>query len=599
MSEVDHIRNFCIIAHIDHGKTTLSDRLLEETKTISERQKEDQLLDSMDLEKERGITIKSHPVSMEYQARDGKRYLLNLIDTPGHVDFSYEVSRSLAACEGALLLVDAAQGIEAQTVANAHLAIHQNLDVIPVINKIDLPSAHPETVKKQLEDILALPGEDAILASAKSGIGVEEILEAVVQRFKKPRLFDYPNTRALVFDSVYNSYKGVICYVRVFSGTLKVGDSVLMMSHGQETTIKELGIFSPKMIPKEELKTGVVGYIVTSVKEVSNIKIGDTITHLEKPAKEMLPGYQDIKPMVFSGIYPLDNSDYIKLKASMGRLRLNDAAFTYQSESSAALGFGFRCGFLGLLHMEIVQERLRREYAIDIISTYPSVVYKVIKTSQEVILVDNPINLPDPSEIEKIEEPTITANIHIPNAYIGDILALISDKRGICKNTETLDADRLMLVCTMPLNEILIDFNDKLKSITRGYGSMDYEIDEYVASDLVRMDILVNAEPIDAFALIVHRSKAESRGRALCEKLKDILPRQLFKIAIQAAVGSKVVARETLGALRKDVTSKCYGGDITRKKKLLEKQKKGKARMKQIGNVQIPQDAFIRVLKNE
>lgn len=534
---------------------------------------------------------------MIYTAKSGEKYLFNLIDTPGHVDFSYEVSRSITACEGALLLVDAAQGIEAQTVANAHLAINEGLEVIPVINKIDLPSAHPEVIKKQLEDILAIPADDAMLTSAKTGIGIQDTMEAIVQRLQPPRWSECEQTRALVFDSVYDSYKGVICYVRVFSGELKAGDEILLMSHTQKAIIKEVGQFSPKMVSRSKLGKGCVGYIITNIKEVKDVKMGDTITHLSNPAKEMLPGYQEVRPMVYSGLYPLDTSEFTKLKASLGRLQLNDAALTYQSESSAALGFGFRCGFLGLLHMEIVQERIRREYDLDIICTYPSVVYRVTLTDGKVLEVDNPVLLPDPSIIETIEEPMIRANIHTPNDYIGDLLALVNEKRGNCDHTESLDAERILLVCNLPLNEILIDFNDRLKSITRGYGSMDYDMAGYQVSDLVRMEIMVNSEKIDAFATIVHREKAEGKGRALCEKLKDIIPKQLFKIAIQAAIGAKVIARETLSAMRKDVTAKCYGGDISRKKKLLEKQKKGKKRMKQIGSVSIPQDAFVKVLK--
>jgi len=593
MDLVPFTRNFCIIAHIDHGKTTLSDRLLEKTQTIQLREMKAQLLDSMDLEREKGITIKCHPVSMAHG-----EYYLNLIDTPGHVDFAYEVSRSLAACEGALLLVDASQGIEAQTVANAHLAIEQGLTIIPVINKVDLPSANPELIQKQLEDILAIPAEEAVLASAKSGIGIDEILEAVITRLPAPRWADYPATRILIFDSLFDAYKGVICYVRIFSGTVKAGDEMIMMSHGLKVSVKEVGLFTPKMQTVDALTPGQVGYIVTNIKDVSDIKTGDTITHQESPAKEMLPGYKEVSPMVFSGIYPLDVNDYEKLKASMGRLKLNDAALVYQSESSVALGFGFRCGFLGLLHMEITQERIRREYGIDIISTYPSVVYKVTLTNGEILDVDNPVNLPDPSMIDTIEEPTIRAHIHIPTASIGDMLALINEKRGYCDHTETLDESRIVLECTLPLNEILVDFNDRLKSLTKGYGSMDYEFSDYVVSDLVKLDILINAEPVDAFSSIVHRSKADTKGRALCEKLKEVLPRQMFKTAIQAAVGSRIIARETISAMRKDVTAKCYGGDITRKKKLLEKQKKGKARMKQIGKVSIPQETFIQILKS-
>lgn len=596
--EITHIRNFCIIAHVDHGKTTLSDRLLEQTATIMKREMKDQLLDSMDLERERGITIKSHPVSMTYRAQSGENYLIHLIDTPGHVDFAYEVSRSLAACEGALLLVDAAQGVEAQTVANALLAVRQGLTIIPVINKIDLPSANLELASRQLEDILAIPAEEAILASGKSGIGIVDILEAVVERVPVPRWSDYGHTRVLIFDSVYDAYKGVICYVRVFSGEIKVGDVVQTMSDGRKTEVKELGRFNPKMTPEKSLKAGYVGYIVTSIREVADVKIGDTITQANSPAKEMLPGYQEVRPMVFSGIYPLDTADYEKLKTSVGKLSMNDAAFVYQAESSAALGFGFRCGFLGLLHMEIIQERIRREYDLDIISTYPSVVYKVLDTSGNWLEVDNPVHLPEPTLIEEIHEPTIEATIHTPNECVGDMLALISEKRGICHHTETIDENRIMLRAKLPLNEILVDFNDRLKSITRGYGSMDYDFSDYVPADLVRLDILVNAEPVEAFSSIVHRTKAESKGRQICSRLAEILPKQMFKIAIQAAIGGKVVARETISAMRKDVTAKCYGGDISRKRKLLDKQKEGKKRMKQIGKVSIPQDAFIQVLKS-
>ncbi|KAF0096352.1 MAG: GTP-binding protein LepA [Puniceicoccaceae bacterium 5H] len=597
MSQLSRIRNFCIIAHIDHGKTTLSDRLLEATQTVELREMKAQLLDAMDLERERGITIKSHPVTLKYVNDKGEAYIFNLIDTPGHVDFSYEVSRSLAACEGALLLVDAAQGIEAQTVANANLAMALNMEIIPVINKVDLPSADVPKIQGQLEDILALPAEDAIMASAKVGKGIPEILEAIVQRIPKPRWADYGHTRVLIFDCVYDAYKGVICYVRVFSGNIKRGDKVVMMSDGTQTEIKEVGIFSPRQKPQDELFEGCVGYLVTNIKEVADIKIGDTITHAESPAEKMLPGYQEVRPMVYAGIYPIDTSDYEKLKASVAKLRLNDAAFTYASESSVALGFGFRCGFLGLLHMEIVVERIRREYDLDIISTYPSVVYHVIKSDGEKMEVQNPAYLPDPSEIEAIYEPTIKATIHFPSAHMGDVMALLMEKRAMIEDTETLDADRVMMTATMPLNEILIDFNDRLKSITKGYGSFDYDFADYQEASLVKLDILVNSDIVDAFSSIVHRDKAEARGRQLCEKLKDILPRQLFKVAIQAAIGGKVVARETLGAMRKDVTAKCYGGDITRKKKLLEKQKEGKKRMKQIGKVAIPQEAFIDILK--
>ncbi len=600
MSKTSNIRNFCIIAHVDHGKTTLSDRILELTKTVENRNMQDQLLDSMDLERERGITIKSHPVSMVYNPTEAtdQEYAFNLIDTPGHVDFSYEVSRSLAACEGALLLIDSAQGIEAQTVANAHLATEQGLEVIPVINKIDLPSADIPAIQAQLEEVLAIPADDAILTSGKSGAGIPELMEAIVQKVPSPRWVDSDGLRMLIFDCIYNTYKGVICYVRVFSGTVKPNDSIITMSNGMRAQAKEVGKFSPEMTAQSELNAGDVGYIVTNIRDVSEIKLGDTITLHSNPAKEMLPGFKEVSPMVFSGIYPIDSSDYNKLKAGMGKLRLNDAAFVYQSENSVALGFGFRCGFLGLLHMEIIQERIRREYNLDVISTYPSVVYVVKKTDGQEIEVHNPVHLPETSDIEYIEEPMIRASIHIPSESIGDTLALVSEKRGLCEKTETIDIKRVMLLCLLPLNEILVDFNDRLKSITHGYGSMDYEMSGYEKAKLCRLDIKVNNEAVDAFSSIVHVDKAEGRGRALCKRLKEILPRQLFKIAIQAGVGSQIVARETISAFRKDVTAKCYGGDISRKRKLLEKQKEGKKRMKNIGNVSIPQDAFIKILKS-
>ncbi len=597
MKDAPLTRNFCIIAHVDHGKTTLSDRLLEFTSTIAARVLTDQHLDSMDLEKERGITIKMHPVTMNYPAKDGQTYKLNLMDTPGHVDFAYEVSRSLAACEGALLLIDASQGVEAQTVANAHLAFNQGLKVIPVINKIDLPSANLELCMRQLEDILTIPAEEAILASGKSGIGIQDILEAVVTRVPPPRWTDYPTTRMLVFDSKYDAYRGVISHVRVFSGRFKAGEMMMLMSSGQKSEIKEVGMFHPGMMKCPELGPGDVGYIVSNIKSVEEIKVGDTVTHANKPAAEMLPGYKEVRPMVYCGLYPLESDDYEKLKVALSKLRLNDSSLVYQSESSVALGFGFRCGFLGLLHMEVVQERIRREYDVEIISTYPSVVYKVKKHGGDVIDIDNPINLPDPASIEEISEPTIKAAIHIPNEFMGDILALIMEKRGTCDHTDTLDGSRVMLTCTLPLNEILVDFNDRLKSITRGYGSMDYELGEYRPSDLVKMEILVNADPVDAFASIVHRTKAEGQGRALCEKLADIIPPQMFKVAVQAAIGGKIIARDNVREMRKDVTSKCYGGDISRKRKLLDKQKEGKKKMKLIGKVSIPPDAFIQVLK--
>jgi len=591
-------RNFCIIAHVDHGKTTLSDRLLEYTSTVSKRVLQAQHLDSMDLERERGITIKSHPVTMQYTAKDGKTYQLGLMDTPGHVDFNYEVSRSLAACEGAALLIDASQGVEAQTVANAHLAFSQNLKVVPVINKIDLPSANLELCLRQMEDILTISHDEAILASGKSGIGIEDILEAVVARVPPPRWTDYPAARILVFDSMYDTYRGVIAYVRVFSGSIKAGDFALLMSNNVKFEVKEVGTFNPKMEVTDILEAGDVGYVVCNIKTVSEIRTGDTITLASKPASEMLPGYKEVRPMVFSGIYPIDTSDFEKLRTALGKLQLNDSAFQYQAESSVALGFGFRCGFLGLLHMEIVIERIRREYDVDIISTYPSVIYQVrLEGADKPIEVDNPVQLPDVSSIAEILEPTIKATIHIPNWALGDVLGIVQDKRGTCDHTDTLDDTRVMLTCTLPLNEILVDFHDRLKSVTRGYGSMDYELSGYVASDLVKLDILVNAEPVDAFSSICHRSKAEGKGRALCEKLKEIIPPQMFQIAVQAAIGGKIIARESVRAMRKDVTAKCYGGDISRKRKLLDKQKEGKKKMKQIGSVSIPPEAFIQVLK--
>jgi GTP-binding protein LepA len=591
-------RNFCIIAHVDHGKTTLSDRLLEHTNTVSQRVLTAQHLDSMDLEKERGITIKSHPVTMTYRAKDGQDYKLNLMDTPGHVDFSYEVSRSLAACEGAVLLIDAAQGVEAQTVANAHLAFGQNLKIIPVINKIDLPSANLELCTRQLEDILTIPAEEAILASGKSGIGIVDILEAVVARVPSPRWSDYPQARILVFDSLYDAYRGCIAYVRVFSGSIKAHDMMMLMSTGQKAEVKEVGIFTPKMEKCAVLNAGDVGYIVSSIKTPSEVKTGDTITIAARPATEMLPGYKEVRPMVFCGLYPLESDDYEKLKAGLGRLQLNDAAFVYSSESSLALGFGFRCGFLGLLHMEIIQERVRREHDVEIISTYPSVIYHIVKQGGEEIDVDNPVNMPDPGTILEIREPTIRASIIIPNDSMGDMLSIIMEKRGVCEHTDTLDMNRVMLRCVLPLNEILVDFNDRLKSVTHGYGSMDYELGDYMASDLVKMDIMINGDPVDAFACIVHREKAEAKGRQLCEKLAEIIPPQMFKVAIQAAIGGKIIARDNVKEMRKDVTAKCYGGDISRKRKLLDKQKEGKKKMKQIGKVSIPPDAFIKVLQN-
>jgi GTP-binding protein LepA len=594
---IELTRNFCIIAHIDHGKTTLSDRLLERTGTIHERDKQDQLLDSMDLERERGITIKAHPVTMSYTSKSGETYRLNLLDTPGHVDFAYEVSRSLAACDGALLIVDAAQGVEAQTVANIHLAHKQGLTIVPVINKIDLPNADIPAVHRQLEEILQIPAEEAIEASAKMGIGIEEILEAVVHRIPAPQKPDDETLRGLVFDSVFDVYRGVVAYVRVFSGNIEPDQAVKFMNNPARYEIKEVGVFTPKMFAQPKLRAGDVGYFIANIKSTAEIKIGDTITDQRNPAREALPGFQEIHPMVFSGIYPINTADFEHLKTAIGKLRLNDSAFVYSPESSVALGFGFRCGFLGLLHMEIIQERLRREYDMHIIATSPSVIYQILTTRGETLLVDNPAHLPDPSIIDEIREPIVKAYVLCPNESIGDILQLILEKRGLMDHTESLDTRRVMLHCELPLNEILVDFNDKIKSITRGYGSMDYEHSGYRAAKLVKLDLLVNGEPVDAFSTIVHRDRAEARGRQLASKLKEVIPRQLYQVAIQAAIGGKIVARESVSALRKNVTAKCYGGDITRKRKLLEKQKEGKKRMKSIGKINIPQEAFIEVLK--
>ncbi|HKX62477.1 MAG TPA: translation elongation factor 4, partial [Verrucomicrobiae bacterium] len=589
--DAGHIRNFSIIAHIDHGKTTLSDRLLHRTGTVETREMEDQLLDSMDLERERGITIKAHPVTMYYTAKNGEVYELNLIDTPGHVDFSYEVSRSLSACEGALLIIDAAQGVEAQTVANVHLAMKQNLAIIPIINKIDLPHADVALTKSQLEDILAIPGDTAISASAKQGIGIDDILEAIVERIPPPKPTGAPSLQALCFDSYFDTYKGVVTHVRVFNGELKAGTQLKLLHSGRGVEVKEVGSFNPKPYVREKLEVGETGYFTANIKSPKDVKMGDTVTDSRHPSS-VLPGFQEIHPMVFSGIYPINTADYEHLKANMGKLQLNDSAFVYQAESSVALGFGFRCGFLGLLHLEIVQERLRREYDMDIIATYPSVVYRVTMSDGVVKEIDNPAFLPEPNYIDKIEEPTVKAFIICPNEYIGDMMALVSEKRGLLDHTETLDARRVMLTSVLPLNEILIDFHDRIKSLTRGFGSMDYEHGEYMQSDMVKLDMLVNGESVDAFSCIVHRDKAEGRGRALAAKLKEVIPKQQYAVAIQAAIGGKVIARETVSALRKDVTAKCYGGDITRKRKLLEKQKEGKKRMKSFGSVNIPQEAF-------
>jgi GTP-binding protein LepA len=593
--DIEHIRNFSIIAHIDHGKTTLSDRLLQMTGTVEDRLLEDQMLDAMDLERERGITIKAHPVTMYHEA-DGEKYELNLIDTPGHVDFSYEVSRSLSACEGALLIIDAAQGVEAQTVANVHLAIKQNLEIIPVINKIDLPNADVAMVRQQLEDILAIPGDTAIAASAKEGIGIDLILDAIIKKVPAPTHDPESPLQALAVDSIYDAFRGVITYVRVFNGELKRGQKVKLLHTGMSYEVKEVGSFKPKPYKRPVLGPGETGYVTCNIKIPSEVKIGDTFTDSKKSAPP-LPGFQEIHPMVYSGVYPITPGDFENLKANLAKLQLNDSALMFQSESSIALGFGFRCGFLGLLHMEIILERLRREYDLDIIATYPSVIYRITLSDGTVMQVDNPAQLPEPTVIETIEEPMVKAFIMTPNDYIGEMMTLVSEKRGLLEDTETLDPHRVMLSARVPLNEIVIDFHDRIKSMTRGYGSMDYEHSGYQVSKMVKLEMLVNKEPVDAFSCIVHNDKAECRGRALAAKLQEVIPRQQYQVAIQATVGSRVVARETVRAMRKDVTAKCYGGDISRKRKLLEKQKEGKKRMKSIGQVNIPQDAFIKVLK--
>ncbi|MEA4862410.1 MAG: translation elongation factor 4 [Victivallaceae bacterium] len=599
MAELKYIRNFAIIAHIDHGKSTLSDRLLELTGTVQARELREQLLDAMDLERERGITIKSHPVRMLFKSRDGYEYELNLNDTPGHVDFSYEVSRSLGACEGAILLIDATQGVQAQTVANVNLAYRQNMKVIPVINKVDLPASNLQLCYEQMEEILTLPREDALLVSAKTGQGVMELLEAIVERIPPPTIEGYDHTSALVFASQYDAYRGVVTYLRMFSGEFRRGMKIRLWSSGLESEIKEVGKFSPEMCPLDSLTAGEIGYLIPNIKSPSDTKIGDTVTDPRNPCSKPLPGFREVKPMVFSGIYPIESSDYEQLKFSMSKLQLNDAAFAYQPETSAALGFGFRCGFLGLLHMEIVQERLRREYNMDIIATYPSVIYHVYMKDGTMKPIDNPVYMPDPTVIERIEEPIIEAHLMTPGEYIGDVMNLVMSKRGVCTATASADAGHVIITADLPMHEILIDFHDKLKSITRGYGSMDYELKSYRADKLVKMDILVAGEPVDAFSSIVHVDSAVARGRVICERLQKVIPAQQFQVAIQAAIGGKIIARETIRQLRKNVLAKCYGGDISRKRKLLDKQKEGKKRMKMIGQVNIPQEAFVAVLRSD
>lgn len=595
-SRQSKIRNFCIVAHIDHGKSTLADRLMEITDQVSKRDMKEQLLDSMDIERERGITIKLTPVRMFYHY-NGEEYTLNLIDTPGHVDFTYEVSRSLAACEGAILIVDATQGIEAQTLTNAYLAIDNNLEIIPVINKIDLPSADPEGCKKEIEDIIGLPADDAPEISAKEGINIEDVLKAVIEKLPPPSGNEEAPLRALIFDSSYDNYKGAICLVRIVDGSVRPGTSIKMMSSGKVFECTEVGVFTPQMLPISELKAGDVGYIAASIKNVKDTSVGDTITTAENSAPEPLKGYKKISPMVFAGIYPADGSKYNDLRDALDKLSLNDASLIYEPETSGALGFGFRAGFLGLLHMEIIEERLEREFDLDLVTTAPSVIYKVIKTNGEEITVDNPSHLPQPTEIETIEEPIVKAEIYSPPEYVGSIMELCQDKRGTFVDLTYLDQSRVKIYYTIPLAEIIYDFFDSLKSRTRGYASLEYEPDGYRADNLVKLDFLLNGETCDALSLIVHRDKAYARGRSICERLKDVIPRQMFEIPIQAAIGSKIIARETVKALRKDVLAKCYGGDITRKKKLLEKQKEGKKRMRQFGSVAIPSEAFMSILK--
>lgn len=598
MDRLSKIRNFSIIAHIDHGKSTLADRLIEHTGVLTSRQMQSQVLDNMDIERERGITIKAQATRMFYRAKDGVEYQLNLIDTPGHVDFNYEVLRSLLACDGAVLVVDAAQGIEAQTLANVFLALDANLEILPVINKIDLPSAQPEEVRQEIEDVIGLPSAHAPLISAKNDIGIDQVLEAVIKYLPPPKGDEDAPLQALIFDSKYDAYKGVIVHVRIVQGQLKLGDRIRMMHTKKEFTIVELGYFHPGvLVPTDKILTGEVGYICASIKNVRDTAPGDTVTHAERPASEPLPGYKKIQQMVFCGLYPIDGAKYPDLRDALEKLQLNDAALSFEPETSAALGFGFRCGFLGLLHYEVVQERVEREFNLDLISTAPSVVYKVFKTSGEELRMDNPTNMPDAADIDYIEEPIVKASIMIPKEYVGNIMDLCQDRRGEYINMEYLDDKRVILHYRMPLNEIIYDFFDALKSRTRGYGSLDYEVDGYQKSDLVKLDIMLNSEIVDALSFIVHREKAYARARRMAEKLKDNIPRQQFEVPVQACIGGKVIARETIRAYRKDVLAKCYGGDITRKKKLLEKQKEGKKRMRQVGSVEVPQEAFMSVLR--
>ncbi len=597
MNTLSSIRNFSIIAHIDHGKSTLADRLLELTGAITPREFREQILDDMDLERERGITIKAHAVTTSYKAHDGHTYQLNLIDTPGHVDFTYEVSRSLAACEGALLLVDATQGVEAQTIANVYLAMANDLVILPVINKIDLPSADIDGVKHQIEEVLGLPVDDALLVSAKQGIGVDDVLDAMVRQVPPPEGAPGASLKALIFDSWFDSYQGAIVLVRIFDGVVKPGMKIRLMSTGRVFEVSEVGIFSPKRTKTKELKAGAVGYVVAGMKDVSDTKIGDTITDVDRPTATPLPGYRDVKPLVFCGLYTMDNADYEDLRDSLDKLRLNDSSFVYEPETSLALGFGFRCGFLGLLHMEIIRERLHREYGLNLISTAPTVIYRVRTLDGEVMDIENPSKLPEPEAIETMEEPFIKATMIAPERYAGNILALCQERRGVQESLQYLDTTRIMLVYALPLNEMVLDFYDKLKSRTQGYASLDYELMDYRESDLVKLDLLLNGETIDALSFITHKEKAYHRGRQLAEKMKELIPKQMFEVAIQAAIGKRVIARETVSAIKKNVTAKCYGGDITRKRKLWEKQKEGKKRMKQLGRVEVPQEAFLALLK--
>ena len=598
-TNLENIRNFCILGHIDHGKSTLSDRLLEHTNTLAARDMREQVLDLMDLERERGITIKATAVKLHYPAADGNRYELNLIDTPGHVDFTYEVSRSLAACEGAILIVDAAQGVEAQTLANAYLAIDNDLEIIPVVNKIDLPGAQPDEAKRQIEEVIGIPADDALLVSAKMGIGIPAILEAIINRIPAPVGEPEAPLKALVLDSVYNNYRGVIMYTRIFEGSVKPGEKIQLMETRRSYEVEEVGIFTPEMQPTTELRTGAVGYLIAGIREIDKAKIGDTITHHRKPTATPLPGYREMKPLVFSGLYPADTNQFHALREALDKLRLNDSSFNFEPETSVALGFGFRCGFLGLLHMEIIHERLEREFGLALVRTAPSVMYRVYLKTGGYVPVDNPAHLPEPNNIERIEEPYLNIDIIVPRDYIGNAMELCQKRRGIYKRMNQLDASRVQLLYELPLSEMLMDFYPKLKSLTRGYGSLEYDIGEYKTEKLVKLDVLLNGNPVDALSTILPRDNAESRGKTLVSKLKELIPRQMFEVPIQAAIGNKIVARETVRALRKNVTAKCYGGDVTRKRKLLERQKEGKKRLKQIGNVDVPQEAFTAMLATD